>query len=94
MEVWAYGSRVNGNAHDGSDLDLVAFSNNGIPFPPETMATIKRNIQESNIPILVQLFDWHQLSEQFRKTIEAEHEVFFSNMIPMAGEPKPTYTKK
>lgn len=22
-EVWAYGSRVNGGAHEGSDLDLV-----------------------------------------------------------------------
>ena len=22
-EVWAYGSRTNGTAHDGSDLDLV-----------------------------------------------------------------------
>ena len=23
IEVWAYGSRVNGQSHDGSDLDLV-----------------------------------------------------------------------
>ncbi|MFN5236631.1 MAG: nucleotidyltransferase domain-containing protein [Bacteroidota bacterium] len=23
FEVWAYGSRVNGDAHEGSDLDLV-----------------------------------------------------------------------
>ncbi|WP_394370317.1 nucleotidyltransferase domain-containing protein [Pedobacter segetis] len=23
MQVWAYGSRVNGDAHVGSDLDLV-----------------------------------------------------------------------
>jgi predicted nucleotidyltransferase len=23
IEVWAYGSRVNGSAHEGSDLDLV-----------------------------------------------------------------------
>ncbi len=23
MEIWAYGSRVNGDAHNGSDLDLV-----------------------------------------------------------------------
>ena len=24
VEVWAYGSRVNGRSHDGSDLDLGA----------------------------------------------------------------------
>ena len=24
MEIWAYGSRVNGTVHSGSDLDLVA----------------------------------------------------------------------
>lgn len=27
-EIWAYGSRVNGDAHDGSDLDLTVKSFN------------------------------------------------------------------
>ena len=26
IEVWAYGSRVSGTAHEGSDLDLVVMS--------------------------------------------------------------------
>ncbi len=28
VEVWAYGSRVNGESHEGSDLDLVAAQSN------------------------------------------------------------------
>ena len=27
-EIWAYGSRLNGNAHEGSDLDLIIKSFN------------------------------------------------------------------
>ena len=27
-QIWAFGSRVNGDAHDTSDLDLVIISNN------------------------------------------------------------------
>ena len=36
VEVWAYGSRVNGESHDGSDLDLAAvLSTQGGPMPLE-----------------------------------------------------------
>ncbi len=33
IEVWAYGSRVNGAAHEGSDLDLVIRGPNLAPIP-------------------------------------------------------------
>ena len=29
LKLWAYGSRVDGEAHDGSDLDLVLISKDG-----------------------------------------------------------------
>ncbi len=37
-EVWAYGSRINGRAHDGSDLDLVLRAPRLQPIPREDLA--------------------------------------------------------
>jgi len=77
-EVWAYGSRVNGDAHSGSDLDLVIRTFDNEIFPNQFYHKLKENIRESNIPFLVDLFLWHQLPESFHKNIEIKHEVLFS----------------
>ena len=73
-EVWAYGSRVNGGSHPGSDLDLVLRS-----------PTLERlgggyhdlldAIEDSTIPILVQAHDWARLPERFHHEIERNHVV-------------------
>lgn len=77
VEVWAYGSRVSGTAHDGSDLDLVIRSRDGKKLPIDILMGLKEKIRDSNVPILVDLFDWARLPESFHKNIEACHEVFF-----------------
>lgn len=69
IEVWAYGSRVNGNAHDGSDLDLVIKSKNERELPFKIYSGLMSQIQDSNIPILVDVKDWYLLPESFRKNI-------------------------
>ncbi|OYU85259.1 MAG: hypothetical protein CFE24_02865 [Flavobacterium sp. BFFFF2] len=79
MEVWAYGSRVNGQAHDGSDLDLVIRTPTSQKLPIDQYLQLIEEIQESNIPIVVELFDWSRLPQSFHKNIEAQHEVLFSN---------------
>ena len=48
VEIWAYGSRVDGTAHETSDLDLVLRSKDLKPIP--TMEF--RELAKSNIPIL------------------------------------------
>lgn len=78
VEVWAYGSRVSGTAHDGSDLDLVIISRDGKKIPIDIFMELKEKIRDSNVPILVDIFDWARLPESFHKNIEACHEVFFS----------------
>lgn len=77
IEVWAYGSRVTGDAHAGSDLDLVVLAQNNEPLPLDFLNDLQRRIRESNIPILVELRDFYRLPESFQKSIEAEHEVLF-----------------
>jgi uncharacterized protein len=79
IEVWAYGSRVNGTAHEGSDLDLVIRTKNLEKLPIAIFLDLKEKIRESNIPIIVELFDWHRLPASFYKSIEAQHEVLYSN---------------
>lgn len=89
IEVWAYGSRVNGDAHAGSDLDLVVLAGNYDPLPQRVVTDLKERIRESNIPILVELRDFYSLPERFKTTIENNHEVLFNNVLRVASEPKP-----
>jgi predicted nucleotidyltransferase len=79
IEIWAYGSRVNGSAHEGSDLDLVIRSENLKPLPLELYSELSEKIRDSNIPILVELRDWAMLPQSFHRNIEQQYEVLFSN---------------
>jgi predicted nucleotidyltransferase len=80
IEVWAFGSRVNGTAHDGSDLDIVIRAEGLKPLPIEVYAEITSKIKNSNIPILVELREWTMLPEAFYKNIEAKYEVLFDGI--------------
>ena len=92
VEVWAYGSRVDGTAHEGSDLDLVIMSQDREKIPVVTLLELKEKIRDSNIPILVDLFDWARLPESFHKNIEACHEVLFSSLV-VVNEPESQYAR-
>lgn len=90
-EVWAYGSRVTGTAHDGSDLDLVVRTRDGEKLPIELLMELQEKIRDSNVPILVELFDWARLPASFHKNIEACHEVFFPVPENIADENEAEY---
>lgn len=79
VEVWAYGSRVSGKAHEGSDLNLAIRTPNLQKLPIDVFMALKEKIANSNIPIVVELHDWARLPESFHKNIEAQHEVLYSN---------------
>ena len=74
-EVWAYGSRVNGRGHDGSDLDLVLRAPHLEKIPIEKLMDFEEGVRESTIPILVEARDWARLPERFRREIEREYVV-------------------
>ena len=76
-EVWAYGSRVNGTAHDGSDLDLVIRDKKKKGLPKDMYMDLVEKIKNSNIPILVELRDWNHLPPNFHHQIEMQYEVLF-----------------
>ncbi len=79
FEVWAYGSRVNGSAHEGSDLDLVIRTKKETPFPFVVYSEINDKLKNSNIPILVELKEWNSLPDHFHRNIEQNYEILFSS---------------
>jgi predicted nucleotidyltransferase len=84
VTVWAYGSRVNGMAHEMSDLDLVVLSQDEQPLDLSELAAFKEKLTQSNIPILVQVLDWNRMPERFRAQILKQHEVFWSNSAALS----------
>ncbi len=50
VEVLAYSSRVNGTAHEGSDLDLVIRNLQLAPLPASIFGELCEKIKDSNIP--------------------------------------------
>ncbi len=70
VEVWAYGSRVNGRSHDGSDLDLVLRGPRLEEIPIERLVDFEEAVRESSIPFLVEARDWARVPERFHREIE------------------------
>ena len=75
LEIWAYGSRVNGDAHDTSDLDLVIVTKSKEKLDIEEFMDFKDALQKSNIPILIQVMDWNRIPKSFQKNILANYEI-------------------
>ena len=73
-QVWAYGSRVKGMSHPGSDLDLVLRSPT-LEQLGDGLHDLVEAFQESNIPILIQAHDWARFPESFHREIERDYVV-------------------
>ena len=72
VEVWAYGSRVNGESHAGSDLDLVLRGPGLAPLGSEYLDLVEA-LRESDLPIIIQAHDWAMLPKSFHNEIERRH---------------------
>lgn len=70
-EVWAYGSRVNGEAHEGSDLDIVLRNPIDLQAAVSGAAELKEAIQASHLPMLVEVHLWANFPPAFHRNIEA-----------------------
>jgi predicted nucleotidyltransferase len=75
VAVWAYGSRVNGNHHEGSDLDLVLRTPDLTALPNHLLAGFREALTDSNLPIFVDAHDWATLPTSFHPRILNRYEV-------------------
>ena len=74
-DVWAYGSRIRGEGHPGSDLDLVLRTPTLEHVSPSAFSGLIEGLEQSNIPILVQPHDWADLPDSFHMEIERDYVV-------------------
>lgn len=74
-EVWAYGSRVSGGAHEGSDLDLVLRNPNDLSIEVVGVNELKDALQQSQLPMLVETHQWCLLPTSFHRNIEEKYVV-------------------
>jgi predicted nucleotidyltransferase len=88
IKILAYGSRVNGDSHDTSDLDLVIKPQGLKPVNLEEINRFREKLQDSTIPIIVQVMDWSRIPDSFKVNIQKRNEVLFSNY---KGETAPKY---
>ena len=72
-EVRAFGSRATWTSKDYSDLDLAIVGNG--PLDRRTLGRLKEAFEDSDLPIRVDVLDWHSISESFRKVIERDYVV-------------------
>jgi predicted nucleotidyltransferase len=75
VEVLAYGSRVAGRSHPGSDLDLALRSPTLEPIPTAQILALESAFHDSTIPFLIEARDWARLPERFHREIERRHVV-------------------
>ncbi len=71
--VMAYGSRIKGRCHAGSDLDIVIQNTTHPEEPNHQIDALNQACIESNMTILVDLSDWALLPESFRQEIKKNH---------------------
>jgi predicted nucleotidyltransferase len=63
---YAFGSRVKGNCHPLSDLDLCFME----PIPPNIISHLEEDFEESDLPYRVDIVNWQTCSQEFRSAIE------------------------
>lgn len=76
VEIWIYGSRIKGTNHDASDLDMVIKPlNEDEPFLLDELEIFKQALEQSNIPILIQVLSWQHIPQSFKKIIKQRYDV-------------------
>ena len=73
MTLRAFGSRVIGTARAQSDLDLALVG--PARLDRRTLGNLREAFQESDLPMQVDLVDWHAISKEFQAIIQQRFEV-------------------
>ena len=72
VPVFAFGSRAHGKAKKFSDLDLMLRSDAKLDWTQ--LARAREAFEDSTLPIMVDLVDWHGCNPNFQSIIEPQLE--------------------
>jgi uncharacterized protein len=67
-EILVFGSRIHGTAKPWSDLDLAIKAKSALDW--KLLEEIKEAFQESELPFRVDVLDWNDITDAFRRAIE------------------------
>lgn len=67
-EVRAFGSRATWTARDHSDLDIAVVGHGKLN--PHLIAALREAFEDSDLPMRVDVLDWHEVADGFREEIE------------------------
>lgn len=79
-QVRAFGSRVTGNAKAFSDLDLAVMG--AEPLSASLIADLRDAFRESDLPFKVDVVDWAETEEYFRRIIERKSVLIREEGVP------------
>ena len=82
---------VKWTAKDYSDLDLAVVGSK--PLTLRQTGQLAEAFEESNLPIRVDVLDWHTISEEFKKIITEEYEVIQGSEVVTVNEESGTIPK-
>jgi len=72
-EFRVFGSRINGKIKPYSDIDIAVVGKKKLDFT--VLSDLKYAFQESELSFRVDVMDWNDLSESFKKIILEKYEV-------------------
>ena len=78
-EVLVFGSRIKGTHQKFSDLDLCLKSNKSVSL--EDIAELKERLRDSDLPFIVDIINYHDVSDGFKKIIDRDG-ILFSDTKP------------
>ena len=69
-EMIVFGSRIHGTAKPWSDLNLANKAKSALDW--KVLEDIKEAFQESELPFRVDILDWNEITDAFRRAIETK----------------------
>ncbi len=69
-KAWVFGSRASGRARRYSDLDLAIDAGRRLTL--DEVARLAEAFSDSDLPYKVDLVDWHDIDDRWRRIIMAE----------------------
>jgi len=73
-EIRIFGSRIQGTGEKFSDLDIAIVGKSVLPSG--IIRNIKETFSSSDLPIMVDVLDWHKISPEFQAVINKHYEIF------------------
>ncbi len=70
VQVFAFGSRINGTARRYSDLDLAVMTQAPLCFG--VLGALQEDFSESDLPFRVDILDWAAAHDSFRRVVERD----------------------